>query len=681
MPRFSIHTSFDVALSFAGADEDCARTVRGLLARKDVSVFSYNDEDMQQNIVGQSLPGLLQAVFSSATVIVIFASREYIAREYTRLELQYSIRGSTFLHLIIVDIDPDVPLEGVPAGVARASWHDGPEAIAAMVAKRVRHPDLAPSRKAPGDAVVHHISTVGRWLSEYNRVFKALAARKTPSLPDVVILAGIDGASSEDVADSKLAELIGAAKGWSPGRTIILLPGPHEQAAVARHSAALADAGVTVIQSLLQTFPFPAHNIVIHALSSTVQGVPSDDGKPDLDTALDALREGLALSRRTLLSPVQILVIYDGIEDDKPTALLARREFVAQLDELDVDIVLHGPGGQPTYTEAIKIGSQQEEEAHYRQGLYLMPAAEQLKTHLAFHEIRLIGTRTAHLDGAPSCVVRIAEVQGTRGVVDKLRFTVDRPTYAHLRQLQEAFGLSQRSPGELSRRAIRALAGPWVYLQAQVDGWNREKRWEIQFQERMRDFSSVLATDVLGPASWVNPRLLDYLAQQFESRRQTLIPGAAGTPFSAELLSAINKTGWRCEPPATALREDETKTVLEIARILIWSATDIDSDFGELILSTIDRYHKLFGVPVFYLDSDSVPAGLRDAEFIIGIGRRRNSSLGFRFRPGVDFDSPQVSVNDTFALRDKFHSLLENPRLQTLESAVGEIRGKRVDWD
>jgi hypothetical protein len=150
---------YDVALSFAGEDRHYARDVASFLRRQEVRVFF--DEDEAARMLGKDLsPHLADIYASKSQLCVVFASRHYRRKPWTRFELEAAQRRHAESHgeyLIQVKLD-GVNLPGISKTVAFVDGRrNSPEKVAAMIASKLKsfHP-----------AAVRHVGPgSGTWTS------------------------------------------------------------------------------------------------------------------------------------------------------------------------------------------------------------------------------------------------------------------------------------------------------------------------------------------------------------------------------------------------------------------------------------------------------------------------------------------------------------------------------------
>jgi hypothetical protein len=110
---------YDVALSFAGEDRHYARDVASFLQRKEVRVFF--DEDEAARLLGKDLSPHLRDVYASRSQLcVVFVSRSYLRKPWTRFELEAVRRRqeqSEIEFLIQVRLD-GARLPGISSAIA-----------------------------------------------------------------------------------------------------------------------------------------------------------------------------------------------------------------------------------------------------------------------------------------------------------------------------------------------------------------------------------------------------------------------------------------------------------------------------------------------------------------------------------------------------------------------------------
>jgi hypothetical protein len=139
---------YAVALSFAGEQRDYVRLVADALARQGVTAFY--DEHEEVRLWGLDLAEEFHRIYSTgATFVLIFASREYVAKAWTRHERRTAIAhaiSSDDTHILPVRWD-DVELPGWPSTIG---YLDARRLTPVELADRVRQKlspaaSLAPS--------------------------------------------------------------------------------------------------------------------------------------------------------------------------------------------------------------------------------------------------------------------------------------------------------------------------------------------------------------------------------------------------------------------------------------------------------------------------------------------------------------------------------------------------------
>ncbi len=322
------------------------------------------------------------------------------------------------------------------------------------------------------------------------------------------------------------------------------------------------------------------------------------------------------------------------------------------------------------YRESVYMNN---DEPSYEQGMYTLELAPGL------FELAIENAEQAHRRLPPSSRISVRHINlvSERYLLQPPthQFLVDRPVYRALRILQERLGrpLSETRSSASDRFSIRQVVNNvWpslLELQAQVDDWQNEEPWEGLFEGKLPSFRQVFCTDRLGPISWINPRLLKYLAGQFDERKKRRAVSNNGSIFfSKQVLDALNRTQWFEDPSLPVERPDDCGE-LEIVRILLWDPQELRSEPQRTILEFIDAYHRLFDVPLLFLP---VEAATDTEEFIIGIGA--HELLGQSFKPSSNMCSSRATPQQAQQLKERFFNLLEAPDLRSVQAVDRELR-------
>lgn len=136
-----VHETYEVALSFAGEQRNFVREVAGVLKANDVTVFFDEEEDLW----GKDLAVELSEVYGRRSrFVVIFVSKEYVQKSWTRHERQAALSGRLERRddsVLPAKFD-DTALPGLPSTIG---YLDVRGVDAKTVAKRIlrklrRHP-------------------------------------------------------------------------------------------------------------------------------------------------------------------------------------------------------------------------------------------------------------------------------------------------------------------------------------------------------------------------------------------------------------------------------------------------------------------------------------------------------------------------------------------------------------
>jgi hypothetical protein len=132
----SSDATFDVAISFAGADRPVAKLFADALEQVGVTVF-YDDSD-RDTLFGRNLPDYLAEVYSKrCKFCLMLVSPAYVAGDWTRFERQ--VAQATAIKsrrefLLLVRLD-DVELPGQPDSIA---WRDLRRETVSQIAESIR---------------------------------------------------------------------------------------------------------------------------------------------------------------------------------------------------------------------------------------------------------------------------------------------------------------------------------------------------------------------------------------------------------------------------------------------------------------------------------------------------------------------------------------------------------------
>ena len=150
-----LHQFFDVAFSFAGEQRDYVRSVRRALEGKDISVFF--DEDYQVALWGKPLTeALLEIYCNRARAVVIFVSKEYVEKDWTRLEkraaLERAAREKT--EFILPARFDNTNLPGLSSAVSYISLSNlTPEDFAELIIKKLGVSNTTQRTSDPLDSI------------------------------------------------------------------------------------------------------------------------------------------------------------------------------------------------------------------------------------------------------------------------------------------------------------------------------------------------------------------------------------------------------------------------------------------------------------------------------------------------------------------------------------------------
>ena len=138
--RAKLIPSFDVVLSFAGGDREYVRRVAQYLLKKNVSIFY--DEKEQAQLWGKDLAEHFELLYSrSGKYCVIFISKEYVTKSWTRLErraaLSRALNEREEYILPARFYETEVP--GIPSTVGYISLIDrSPAGLGRLILEKLR---------------------------------------------------------------------------------------------------------------------------------------------------------------------------------------------------------------------------------------------------------------------------------------------------------------------------------------------------------------------------------------------------------------------------------------------------------------------------------------------------------------------------------------------------------------
>src|SRR5260221_193502 len=114
---------FDVALSFAGENSECARALADLLIAAGLDVFY--DEYRQTELWGEHQTVFLADVYENrAEYVVLFISRHYAAKVWTQHELKSALTRAVRerrAYILPIRID-DTEIPGLNPAIAYLKW-------------------------------------------------------------------------------------------------------------------------------------------------------------------------------------------------------------------------------------------------------------------------------------------------------------------------------------------------------------------------------------------------------------------------------------------------------------------------------------------------------------------------------------------------------------------------------
>ena len=144
---------WDVALSFAGSQRDYVRQVAGALQVQGVRCFYDADEEIE--LWGKYLAEELPTIYSEqAAAVVVFASAEYAARDWTRVERRAALNRAVRerREYVLPARFDDTPLPGLLSDLVAVDLRTKtPQQFAAMIEAKLAALGIAPSAP-PGEA-------------------------------------------------------------------------------------------------------------------------------------------------------------------------------------------------------------------------------------------------------------------------------------------------------------------------------------------------------------------------------------------------------------------------------------------------------------------------------------------------------------------------------------------------
>ena len=173
--KTQVGSTYEVALSFAGAQRVYVEQVAQTLQNRDIAVFYDEFEKIQ--LWGKSLAEELQAVYEHrASRVVIFVSKEWVEKAWPRHERQAALSRAvqeSSEYILPVRFD-DTPVPGLPSDVMYLRAEDyEPAALASMIAEKLgimpftgKASDVPPPRMTSlsGEAVFNYSNHNGRYV-------------------------------------------------------------------------------------------------------------------------------------------------------------------------------------------------------------------------------------------------------------------------------------------------------------------------------------------------------------------------------------------------------------------------------------------------------------------------------------------------------------------------------------
>lgn len=191
--------------------------------------------------------------------------------------------------------------------------------------------------------------------------------------------------------------------------------------------------------------------------------------------------------------------------------------------------------------------------------------------------------------------------------------------------------------------------------------------------KRLPKSSSICATDVLGPASWISPQAYVYLATQIRWYAATNVYHSKWSiTVSKRLHSAIKRA---CTNACQHLRESGTlfdnpeqlevaegAPQLEFSRVLLWTKAELMSPIADWVI----RIHEAFHVPLFFLEVASSDNAQRRQDYIL-IELEEGGYAGWYNMPDVERAPAQLtpfgSIRGIFDCVGDYNTLLERNEL------------------
>lgn len=641
---------YDVCVSYARGDGSIPLEVAEHLDGWGHSV--YIDKRDEENRTGHDIPSKLQDVFErSSGLCVIFVSQLWNSRPYTQFErraaLAREVREPNYIYP--VRLEKDVVVEGLPGGTC---YLDGFQMSARSIAEGVD--DRLGSRRAGLAPPILHIVGVDRMRlegssSEFVAYLGLLKSLSPAAYPRAIVIA----VQSADVPIKMLSDMLETLVGQRSDQPVsdvcVALTAPQLTSRDRADFARQIKENARLTESLavcwdgadVQTWDLDHLDIVLCFFSARL---PFND---------------LQEIQRRLHGRVAI-----GVTDDASNRIQLACDI-----ELDVLVPMHS-GKVSTecvyqeYVCAYPAGP-------HRQGVYVLCPGNGTPLQIEISE-----SQRAHRERPPSaiCAVSRIEREGDRVTIrpPSYRLLVDRPIYQTLRVLQEHLGRSTLGAKQ-SAYDLRALVNRvWpelLDLQASLDDWQSEARWESIIKRELSGYRRIVCTDRLGPLSWINPRLLEYLGDHFAERQSRR--SDEFVRLSQAAYDAAQHTTWISDHRLRVRSADCCE--LEISRILIWNTAELTRPIERLILRMIDQYHRLFDVPLFVLDSQAIDSSdpVLISEFIVAtgpVGRR-----AYTFNP-VDLTSLEATANEASSLVQAFETLLAHPDLRPAKFYLNEGR-------
>lgn len=630
---------YDVCISYARDEGRVPRAVARQLTEWGYKV--YIDLDDEEAMIGHDLPTKLADVFEHRSrLCAIFVTEHWKTRPYAQFErkaaLSRAVRQPGYIYP--VRYSDKVTMEGLPGGTLYLNAGDlTPRAIAERIDDRLEN------RRAGGKsaAILHFLAVDAATLdgasSDFDAYLGLLENLPAAEVPRAIVFVVRSGNVPADVLAGRLEALVGLETLSPTTQLAVALLGTelpiNERAVFARtleRNERLEDSlAVSWDGTGIETLALEDLGIVLCFFSSK-------SSTAEMRRMHGRLRGRVAV----------------GVTDDA-----AQRVRFANEVELDVLIAFRPGSTECLYQEYLDASATHP----YRQGVYVVgaDAAYPLRLHVS-------ESTNAHRERPPSAICSLArmEREGERFTVraPSHRFLIDRPIYHTLRVLQEHLGRSngnrKKAAGDL-RKLVNRVWPDLLDLQASLDDWQSEERWEVVIRKELPEYTRVVCTDRLGPLSWINPRLLEYLGGHFEVRKARRNDDLVH--LSQATFDAAVRTKWA--PRERLMVRNGDCNELEIARILIWNTEELSRPIEKLILRVIDQYHRLFDVPLFVIDRTDIepPDPLLNSEFIVATGPRLIRA--YTFDP-ADFESVDEYASQATSLLEAFDRLLAHPKLR-----------------